>query len=179
MTPASLPYIPSAGPGLPGRRCPDVSPAHFFTSLNSTKVNLFMQRLRYTLAMADIAVIAGSASDGEIVSKATSVLEEEGITYDFQVLSAHRNPEELSAYVKNSEARVFITVAGLSAALPGVVASLTEKPVIGVPVAAGTLGGIDALLAIAQMPRGVPVACVGIGNGGANAAHLAVRILKA
>lgn len=107
-----------------------------------------MQRLRYTLPMVDVAVIAGSASDGEIVSKATSILEEEGITYDFQVISAHRNPEELTAYVKNSEARVFITVAGLSAALPGVVASLTEKPVIGVPVAAGTLGGLDALLAI-------------------------------
>jgi len=137
-----------------------------------------MQRLRYPLAMADVAVIAGSASDGEIVSKATSVLDEQGISYDYQVLSAHRDPEELAAYVKNSEARVFIAVAGLSAALPGVVASLTEKPVIGVPVAAGTLGGLDALLAIVQMPRGVPVACVGIGNG-ANAAHLAVRILKA
>ncbi|WAI00125.1 5-(carboxyamino)imidazole ribonucleotide mutase [Methanogenium organophilum] len=127
--------------------------------------------------MVDVAVIAGSASDGEIVSKATIVLDEESITYDFQVLSAHRDPEELATYVKNSEAKVFITIAGLSAALPGVVASLTEKPVIGVPVAAGTLGGLDALLAIAQMPRGVPVACVGIGNG-ANAAHLAVRILK-
>ena len=136
-----------------------------------------MQILRYTLIMVDVAVIAGSASDKEIVSKATRVLEEEGISYDFQVLSAHRNPEELAAYVKGSEARVFITVAGLSAALPGVVASLTDKPVIGVPVAAGTLGGLDALLAIVQMPTGVPVACVGIGNG-ANAAYLAVRILK-
>ena len=137
-----------------------------------------MLKPRYTPTMADVAVIAGSASDGEIVSKATSVLDEEGIPYDYQVLSAHRDPEELAAYVKSSDAKVFITVAGLSAALPGVVASMTDKPVIGVPVAAGTLGGLDALLSIVQMPRGVPVACVGIGNG-ANAAHLAIRILQA
>ena len=126
--------------------------------------------------MPDIAIIAGSASDQAIVDKATTVLKEKGIEYDYRILSAHRNPDELDAYIKSSTAKVFITIAGLSAALPGVVASRTEKPVIGVPVS-GTLGGLDALLSIAQMPRGVPVACVGIDNG-ANAAHLAVRILS-
>lgn len=126
--------------------------------------------------MPDIAIIAGSASDQAIVDKATTVLKEKGIEYDYRILSAHRNPDELDAYIKSSTAKVFITIAGLSAALPGVVASRTEKPVIGVPVS-GTLGGLDALLSIAQMPRGVPVACVGIDNG-ANAAYLAVRILS-
>jgi len=126
--------------------------------------------------MPDIAIIAGSASDQSIVDKATTVLKEKGIEYDYRILSAHRNPDELDAYIKSSTAKVFITIAGLSAALPGVVASKTEKPVIGVPVS-GTLGGLDALLSIVQMPRGVPVACVGIDNG-ANAAYLAVRILS-
>jgi len=127
--------------------------------------------------MTDIAIIAGSASDEGIVKKATKVLDEEGVKYDYQVLSAHRDPEALDAYIKGSDARVFIAIAGLSAALPGVIASRTEKPVIGVPVS-GTLMGLDALLSIVQMPRGVPVACVGIDNG-ANAAHLAVRIIRA
>ncbi len=126
--------------------------------------------------MPDIAIIAGSASDQAIVDKVTTVLKEKGIEYDYRILSAHRNPDELDAYIKSSTAKVFITIAGLSAALPGVVASRTEKPVIGVPVS-GTLGGLDALLSIVQMPPGVPVACVGIDNG-ANAAHLAVRILS-
>jgi len=126
--------------------------------------------------MPDIAIIAGSASDQAIVDKVTTVLKEKGIEYDYRILSAHRNPDELDAYIKSSTAKVFITIAGLSAALPGVVASRTEKPVIGVPVS-GTLGGLDALLSIVQMPGGVPVACVGIDNG-ANAAHLAVRILS-
>jgi 5-(carboxyamino)imidazole ribonucleotide mutase len=103
------------------------------------------------------------------------VLSKNNISFDLQVLSAHRNPDELDAYVKRSDARVFITIAGLSAALPGVVASKTSRPVIGVPVSA-KLGGLDALLSIVQMPKGVPVACVGIDNGD-NAAHLAIRIL--
>lgn len=121
-------------------------------------------------------MISGSSSDSIIVEKAKSVLDEKGVDYDVQILSAHRNPVELDEYVKNSDADVFICIAGLSAALPGVVASKTEKPVVGVPVS-GTLGGLDALLSIAQMPKGVPVACVGIDNG-ANAALLAVRILN-
>jgi 5-(carboxyamino)imidazole ribonucleotide mutase len=125
--------------------------------------------------MSLISIISGSASDEQIVEKTTRVLDEAGIDYDYQILSAHRNPDELDEYVKNSDSLVFICIAGLSAALPGVVASKTDKPVIGVPVS-GTLGGLDALLSIVQMPRGVPVGCVGIDNG-ANAAHLAVKIL--
>lgn len=125
--------------------------------------------------MADVAIIAGSDSDLPVAEKAFLVLEDHGISYDFVVLSAHRDPDRLDDYVRNADCSLFITIAGLSAALPGVVAARTDKPVIGVPVA-GTLMGIDALLSIAQMPAGVPVACVGIGNG-ANAAYLAVRIL--
>ena len=127
--------------------------------------------------MVDVAVIAGSASDAAIVQKTVRVLEEQGLSYDYQVISAHRDPDALEAYVKSSDARVFICIAGLAAALPGVVASRTERPVIGVPVS-GTLGGLDALLSTVQMPKGVPVACVGVDNG-ENAAWLAVRILGA
>ncbi len=123
-----------------------------------------------------VAVIAGSKSDENIVQKAIKVLKEHKISYDYQVLSAHRNPDELDKYISQSDAKVFIAIAGLSAALPGVIAAKTEKPVIGVPVNA-KLGGLDALLSIVQMPPGVPVATVGIDNG-ANAAHLAIRILK-
>ncbi len=126
--------------------------------------------------MVDVAVILGSASDRAIADKAIDVLSKNNISYDLQVLSAHRNPDELDAYVKGSEAKVFITIAGLAAALPGVVAARTKKPVIGVPVSA-KLGGLDALLSIVQMPKGVPVACVGIDNG-ENAAYLAIRILQ-
>jgi len=126
--------------------------------------------------MVDVAVILGSASDRPIADKAVDVLAKNGVSYDVQVLSAHRKPDELDAYVKESDAKVFIAIAGLSAALPGVIASRTSRPVIGVPVSA-KLGGLDALLSIVQMPRGVPVACVGIDNG-ENAAHLAIRILK-
>jgi 5-(carboxyamino)imidazole ribonucleotide mutase len=126
--------------------------------------------------MVDVAVILGSASDRAIADKAVEVLSKNNVSYDLQVLSAHRNPDELDAYLKGSDAKVFIAIAGLSAALPGVVASRTDKPVIGVPVSA-KLGGLDSLLSIVQMPKGVPVACVGIDNGD-NAAHLAVRILK-
>ena len=126
--------------------------------------------------MVDVAVILGSASDRAIADKAIEVLAKNNVSYDLQVLSAHRNPDELDAYVKGSDARVFITIAGLAAALPGVVAARTKKPVIGVPVSA-KLGGLDALLSIVQMPKGVPVACVGIDNGD-NAAHLAIRILQ-
>ena len=127
--------------------------------------------------MVDVAVILGSASDRAIADKAIAVLANNDVSYDLQVLSAHRDPEALDAYVRKSDAKVFIAIAGLAAALPGAVAARTQKPVIGVPVSA-KLGGLDALLAIVQMPRGVPVACVGIDNGD-NAAHLAIRILQA
>ena len=126
--------------------------------------------------MADVAIVSGSASDAAITDKVKKVLDANGITYDAQILSAHRDPDKLDAYIKSSTCRIFIAIAGLSAALPGVIASKTDKPVIGVPVA-GTLNGMDALLSIAQMPKGVPVACVGVDNGD-NAAWLAIRILK-
>lgn len=125
--------------------------------------------------MVDVAVILGSASDRAVADRAAEVLTRDSVSYDLQVLSAHRDPDALDAYVKKSDAKVFIAIAGLSAALPGVVAAKTARPVIGVPVSA-KLGGLDALLSIAQMPRGVPVACVGIDNGD-NAALLAIRML--
>ncbi len=118
----------------------------------------------------------GSESDNDVAARAIAVLEKHNITYERKVISAHRNPVELEDYIKACGADIFIAIAGLSAALPGVIASRTEKPVIGVPVSS-KLGGLDALLSIVQMPPGVPVACVGIDNG-ANAAHLAVRILN-
>ena len=126
--------------------------------------------------MVDIAVICGSASDSFVAEKIFAVLDEQKISYEHRILSAHRDPDALNAYVEASDASVFICVAGLSAALPGVVSSRTKKPVIGVPVSGKLMGGLDALLSIVQMPPGVPVACVGIDNG-RNAAYLALRIL--
>jgi len=126
--------------------------------------------------MSRIAIILGSKSDMPIADQVTGVLDESGEKYDLQVISAHRDPEKLADYLKMSDALVFIAIAGLSAALPGVIASKTDKPVIGVPVSK-KLGGLDALLSIVQMPPGVPVACVGIDNG-KNAAHLAMRIVR-
>lgn len=117
----------------------------------------------------------GSQSDQKIMDKVTTILDEYKVNYDSRIISAHRNPDELDDYIKKSKAQVFITIAGLSAALPGVVASKTKKPVIGVPVKAA-LEGLDALLSIVQMPKGIPVATVGIDNG-ENAAFLALRIL--
>jgi 5-(carboxyamino)imidazole ribonucleotide mutase len=126
--------------------------------------------------MADVAIVSGSASDAAITDKVKKVLDANGISYDAQILSAHRDPDKLDAYIKTCDAKIYIAIAGLSAALPGVIASKTDKPVIGVPVS-GTLNGMDSLLSIAQMPKGVPVACVGVDNGD-NAAWLAIRILK-
>lgn len=123
-----------------------------------------------------ISIIAGSSSDKEVYKKTEKILNENGIKYDLQILSAHRNPKELDDYIQSCDSLIYIAVAGLSAALPGVIASKTDKPVIGVPVSA-KLGGLDALLSIAQMPPGVPVASVGIDRG-ENAAHLAIRILN-
>lgn len=123
----------------------------------------------------------GSKSDEDHLKKLFSELSELGLHWEMQVLSAHRQPEPLAGYVRKAEAagvRVFITAAGLSAALPGVVASLTILPVIGIPVPAGPLKGVDALLSMVQMPGGIPVATVGLGsNGPKNAAHLAAQIL--
>jgi len=124
----------------------------------------------------DVAIISGSISDAHIVEKVRKVLDENRVPYEEHVISAHRDPEKLDAYLKESKAKIFIAVAGMSAALPGVIASKTDRPVIGVPVS-GKLGGFDSLLSIAQMPKGVPVACVAV-DGGENAALLAIRILK-
>ena len=128
--------------------------------------------------MADtiVSIIAGSESDKNVYEKAEKVLKENNIPYELKIISAHRDPDKLDDYLKSCQSLVYITVAGLSAALPGVVASKTEKPVIGVPVSA-KLGGLDALLSIVQMPPRVPVACVGI-DMGENAAYLVIRILN-
>ncbi len=127
--------------------------------------------------MAEVLIIAGSKSDEAVVKKAEEALKECKVAYSVEYCSAHREPGRLDEIIASSDARVFICVAGLSAALPGVVASKTGKPVIGVPVES-KLGGLDALLSVVQMPPGVPVAAVGIDNG-KNAALLAARILKA
>ena len=128
--------------------------------------------------MADtiVSIIAGSESDKDVYEKAEKILKENNIPYELKIISAHRDPVKLDEYLKNCQSLVYIAVAGLSAALPGVIASKTEKPVIGVPVSA-KLGGLDALLSIVQMPPRVPVACVGIDRGD-NAAYLAIRILN-
>ena len=122
-----------------------------------------------------VAIIAGSKSDQAVVDEAVKVLTELGVAHDVQFLSAHRNPEGLRKYLATSKAEVYIAVAGLAAHLPGVVASQTVRPVIGVPVNA-KLNGLDSLLSIVQMPPGVPVACVGIDNA-RNAGVLAAEIL--
>ena len=126
--------------------------------------------------MTLVSIIAGSTSDKEVYEKAEKVLKENEIIYDLQIISAHRNPEELDKYLKSCPSLLYIAVAGLSAALPGVIASKTDKPVIGVPVST-KLGGLDALLSIVQMPPKIPVASVGI-DSGENAAYLAIRILN-
>ncbi len=122
-----------------------------------------------------VAIVAGSKSDQAVVDEATKVLLELGVPHEVQFISAHRNPEKLREYVTKSPAKVFIAIAGLSAHLPGVVASMTLRPVIGVPVGV-KLNGLDSLLSIVQMPPGVPVGCVGIDNA-RNAGVLAAEIL--
>jgi 5-(carboxyamino)imidazole ribonucleotide mutase len=125
--------------------------------------------------LAKVAVLAGSKSDQPVIDEVVKTLSEMGVEHEVEVISAHRSRAKLEAYVATSQAEVFIGIAGLAAHLPGVLASLTARPVIGVPVAV-KLGGLDALLSIAQMPTGVPVACVGVDNG-RNAAILAAEIL--
>lgn len=125
--------------------------------------------------MASITIILGSISDKAIFDKCKNIFDEFGVKYEIKVASAHRTPEKVEEIVENSQSDVFIAIAGLSAALPGMVAAKTTKPVIGVPVEA-KLGGLDALLSIVQMPPGIPVACVGIDRG-ENAALLSIEIL--
>jgi 5-(carboxyamino)imidazole ribonucleotide mutase len=127
-----------------------------------------------------VGIIMGSKSDMDKMRKAEEVLQEYGIRCEIRVMSAHRDPDTVSEYCKAARMRglkVIIAGAGMSAALPGVAAAHTDLPVIGVPIASGQLGGIDALLSVAQMPPGVPVGCVGI-DGAKNAAHLAARIIN-
>jgi phosphoribosylaminoimidazole carboxylase PurE protein len=128
-----------------------------------------------------VGIVMGSKTDMPEMEKAGQELEERGIRYEMRVMSAHRDPEVVADYARNARMRglkVIIAGAGLSAALPGVCAAHTELPVIGVPLTSksSAAGGLDALLAIAQMPPGVPVACVGL-NAARNAAILAARIL--
>jgi len=130
-----------------------------------------------------VGILMGSKSDMPAMEAASEELTKRGISHEVRVMSAHREPDTVSDYAKNAQMRglrVIIAGAGLSAALPGVVAAHTALPVIGVPLTSSksVAGGLDALLSIAQMPPGVPVACVGVDNA-RNAAVLAARILEA
>jgi 5-(carboxyamino)imidazole ribonucleotide mutase len=130
-----------------------------------------------------VGIVMGSKSDMPVMERAGDELEERGIRFEIRVMSAHRDPETVADYARNARMRglrVIIAGAGLSAALPGVVAAHTDLPVIGVPLTSKTsvAGGLDALLSITQMPPGVPVASVGVDNA-KNAAVLAARILGA
>ena len=125
-----------------------------------------------------VSIIMGSTSDLPIMEKAAQIFDEFEIPFEMHALSAHRTPAEVEDFAKNAQSRgieVIIAAAGMAAHLPGVIASMTVLPVIGVPINS-TLDGMDALLAIVQMPPGIPVATVGI-NGAMNAALLAVQIL--
>ena len=128
-----------------------------------------------------VSVMMGSQSDEPTVKETVALLEELGVDYEVRVMSAHRAPDRVRNYVLEARKRgveVFIAAAGGAAALPGVIASWTTVPVIGVPLASSELKGLDALMAVAQMPPGVPVACVAVGSWGArNAAVLAAQIL--
>lgn len=126
---------------------------------------------------AKVAVLAGSKSDAELLEKTVSILEKFGIETISDYISAHRQPEKLQQFIKENDSEVacYIAIAGLAAHLPGVIASKTIKPVIGLP-AGGAVGGLDSLLSIVQMPKGVPVATVGIKIAD-NAAILAAQIV--
>ncbi len=126
-----------------------------------------------------VGILVGSKSDMPVLERCTTRLEELGVGYELEVRSAHRNPESVSEYAGTARERglkVIICAAGMAAHLAGAVAARTTLPVIGIPVAAGTLGGLDSLLATVQMPSGVPVATVAV-NGATNAAVLAAQIL--
>jgi phosphoribosylaminoimidazole carboxylase PurE protein len=128
---------------------------------------------------ARVGIVVGSRSDIAAAEKASAILDELGVPSEVRVISAHRAPDLLARFAATAEERgirVFIAVAGLAAHLPGVLASQTTAPVIGVPMPGGVADGLDALLAVVQMPKGVPVATVGVGNG-ENAALLAAEML--
>ncbi len=127
--------------------------------------------------MPDVALLMGSDSDLEVVQKAIDALRTFGVSWEARVLSAHRTPDALQEYVRNSNAKVYIAAAGGAAHLAGVVAAITSRPVLAIPIPSG-LNGIDSLLSMVQMPAGVPVATFAIGKSGAkNAALFAIQIL--
>lgn len=129
--------------------------------------------------MAQVGIVMGSDSDLAIMAKAADILDQLGITYEMNVISAHREPDEFFEYAKTAESRgikVIIAGAGKAAHLPGMCAALFPMPVIGIPMKTSDLGGVDSLYSIVQMPTGIPVATVAI-NGGANAGILAAKIL--
>ena len=126
--------------------------------------------------MTDVRVIMGSASDIEIAKKVTKILKKFDIDYEVSVISAHRALNVLEETMGKDDAKVYIGIAGMAAHLAGVMAGMTIKPVIGLPVGGSNTAGLDALLSMVQMPKGVPVATVAL-NGGDNAALLAIQIL--
>lgn len=143
----------------------------------STEVDTLLQSIQMDPVL--VGIVMGSESDREVMDAAVKELEERHIACEVNVLSAHRTPDKVAEYAKGAQARglkVLIGGAGKAAALPGVLASYTNLPVIGVPIKTSDLGGLDSLLSMVQMPPGVPVACVAI-NGARNAAILAAKIL--
>ena len=126
--------------------------------------------------MTDIRVIMGSSSDIEIAKKVTKILKKFDVDYEVSIISAHRALGVLEDTIKKDDAKVYIGIAGMAAHLAGVMAGMTIKPVIGLPVGGTNTAGLDALLSMVQMPKGVPVATVAL-NGGDNAAILAIQIL--
>ena len=143
----------------------------------STEVEQLLQGIAMEPVL--VGIVMGSESDRTVMEAAESELKERGIKHETSVISAHRDPEKVAHYAKTAQQRglrVIIAGAGKAAALPGVIASYTNLPVIGVPIKTSDLGGLDSLLRIVQMPPGVPVACVAI-DGARNAAVLAAKIL--
>ncbi|MBR6281702.1 MAG: 5-(carboxyamino)imidazole ribonucleotide mutase [Lachnospiraceae bacterium] len=129
--------------------------------------------------MAQVGIVMGSDSDMPVMAKAAEILDKFGISYEMNIISAHREPEEFFTYAKGAEARgykVIIAGAGKAAHLPGMCAAIFPMPVIGIPMKTSDLGGVDSLYSIVQMPSGIPVATVAI-NGGQNAGILAAKIL--
>ncbi|WP_026660835.1 5-(carboxyamino)imidazole ribonucleotide mutase [Butyrivibrio sp. AC2005] len=129
--------------------------------------------------MAQVGIVMGSDSDMPVMAKAAGILDELGISYEMNIISAHREPEEFFNYAKSAEDKgfkVIIAGAGMAAHLPGMCAAIFPMPVIGIPMHTTSLGGRDSLYSIVQMPTGIPVATVAI-NGGANAGLLAAKIL--
>jgi 5-(carboxyamino)imidazole ribonucleotide mutase len=132
-----------------------------------------------TVKIKRVAIVMGSVADEPVMKKASDILKEFGVAYEKKILSAHRMPNKTREFAKNIKEKgieVVIAGAGKAAHLPGIIASYTNIPVIGVPINASDLGGLDSLLSIVQMPSGVPVACMSI-NGSKNAALLAIQIL--